>query len=229
MILIAPPSSMDTPNISLNFIFLATSLKKDLLLVITHTPNGSWTHDLTLFLVLMRRRGAISSLAKNICCSESFYTWQHAAEDLLHTGEEGGGVVLLKRGRKPTCSCIGTTYNGKESAIQLKELQHYRGENDFFFHLTAERFLERLLKFSKACFSVCLLIQKHQIEACRYRHCPFGWHFIYRKLSLLFLKMLMWGKCSFLVSQWNNVLECLVFKVHSSITVIEFDLYALDT
>ena len=145
-------------------------------------------------------------------------------------GRKGeGGVVLLKRGRKPTCSCIGTTYNGKESAIQLKELQHYRGENDFFFHLTAERFLERLLKFSKACFSVCLLIQKHQIEACRYRHCPFGWHFIYRKLSLLFLKMLMWGKCSFLVSQWNNVLECLVFKVHPSITVIEFDLYALDT
>ena len=144
-------------------------------------------------------------------------------------GRKRGGGVLLKRGRKPTCSCIGTMYNGKESAIQLKELQHYRGENDFFFHLTAERFLERLLKFSKACFSVCLLIQKHQIEACRYRHCPFGWHFIYRKLSLLFLKMLMWGKCSFLVSQWNNVLECLVFKVHPSITAIEFDLYALDT
>ena len=138
----------------------------------------------------MRRRGAISSLAKNICCSKSFYAWQHAAEDLLHAGGGKGGV-LLKRGRKPTYSCIGTMNNAKESVIQLKELQHYRGQNDFFFHLTAERFLERLLNFSKACFSVCLLIQKHQIEACRYRHCPFGWHFIYKKLSLLFLKMMM--------------------------------------
>ena len=49
----------------------------------------------------MRRRGAISSLAKNICCSESFYTWQHAAEDLLHAGEEkgggGGGGVAKER------------------------------------------------------------------------------------------------------------------------------------